>query len=304
MNNSKVSLSAIGLGVLLVTGGLIGSVVFGSWFTIDQGERGVVLRNGAITETAEPGLHFKLPFFESVVRVSTQSRKVSYNKMQAYSSDQQPADLNISVNYHIEPAGVQDVYSTYGSELGMIERLVSPHVLQETKVVFGGFTAVKAIQNRGELNKKVYDAIVGAVKGPVIIESIQLENIDFSDAYEQSVEQRMLAEVEVQKVRQNSDREKVQADIVRTKAQAEADAKVAQAEADAKAIRARGEAEAYALEARGKAEAAAIAAKGTAMRDNPTMVSLISAEKWNGKLPLQMVPGSAVPFVSLSSKNQ
>ena len=30
------------------------TVVFGSWYTIDQGERGVLLRNGALVGTAQP----------------------------------------------------------------------------------------------------------------------------------------------------------------------------------------------------------------------------------------------------------
>ena len=36
-------------------------VLMSSWYTIDQGERGVILRNGAVVGTAEPGLNFKAP---------------------------------------------------------------------------------------------------------------------------------------------------------------------------------------------------------------------------------------------------
>lgn len=50
------------------------TVVFGSWYTIDQGERGVLLRNGALVGTAQPGLGFNTPWIEEVVKVSVQSR--------------------------------------------------------------------------------------------------------------------------------------------------------------------------------------------------------------------------------------
>ena len=40
-------------------------------------------------------------------------------------------------------------------------------------------------------------------------------------------------------------------------------------------------------------------AVGGALRDNPALVALIQAEKWDGKLPNTMVPGSAVPFLSV-----
>ena len=32
---------------------------------------------------------------------------------------------------------------------------------------------------------------------------------------------------------------------------------------------------------------------------NPNLVTLVQAERWNGVLPTTMVPGSAVPFVSV-----
>jgi len=45
---------------------------------------------------------------------------------------------------------------------------------------------------------------------------VQIENLDFSSEYEKSIEQSMLAEVEVHRLRQNAEREKVQAEIVVT----------------------------------------------------------------------------------------
>jgi regulator of protease activity HflC (stomatin/prohibitin superfamily) len=134
-------------------------------------------------------------------------------------------------------------------------------------------------------------AIQKAVVGPIIVESVQIENIDFSDAYESSIEARMLAEVEVQKVRQNAEREKVQAEIAVIQAQAQADSKLAQAKADAEAIT-----------LRGNAEADAIKAKGAALRDNAGLIALTQAEKWNGQLPTTMVPDSTVPFMDMTTK--
>ena len=48
-------------GVLFV---LILCLAFGSWFQVDQGERGVVLRNGKLVRVSEPGLDFKTPFID------------------------------------------------------------------------------------------------------------------------------------------------------------------------------------------------------------------------------------------------
>lgn len=264
------------------------TVVFGSWYTIDQGERGVLLRNGALVGTAQPGLGFKTPWIEEVVKVSVQSRAQLYKEVPAYSKDQQSAVLSLSVNYRIPADKVTEVYSVYGGEDGLLSRLVDRRVNEDLKTVFGQFTAVAAIQDRSRLNLEVASAIQSSVKGPVIIDSVQIENIDFSDAYEASIEQRMLAEVEVQKLRQNAEREKVQAEIT-----------VTQAKANADAVRAKANAEAEAIRIKGDAEATSIKARGDALRENPGLVALTQAEKWNGQLPTTMLPGGSVPMLQI-----
>lgn len=260
----------VGLIVLVVLGG--------SFYTIDAGERGVVLRNGKVVGTAEPGLSFKLPIVDSVKEITVQTQARVYEKLMVYSRDQQSAELYISVNYRLPADQVQTIYTEYGGKDGVLTRMLDRQVPEEVKNVFGRFNAVTAIQERERLSKEVQEAIQRATTNPVlIVESVQIENIDFSKAYEDSIEQRMLAEVEVQKVQQNAQREKVQAEILVIQAKAEADAKKLQ-----------GDAEAHAINARGKA-----------LRDNPSLVELVQAEKWNGVLPTTMVPGSAVPFINV-----
>lgn len=277
------------------------SILFGSWFTIDQGERGVILRYGAVSGTADPGLGFKLPLIDSVVRISVQSKAIVYEKMEAYSRDQQPADIRLSVNYRIPADRVETVYANYGGEDGLLSRLIERKVFEETKTVFGRFNAVTAIQERGRLNSEVAAAIQEGITGPVLIESVQIENIDFSEAYEASIEQRMLAEVEVQRLRQNAEREKVQAEITVTQARAQADARRAEAQAQADAVRLAAQAESEAIKLRGEAEAEAIKARGDALKDNPGLVSLTQAEKWDGQLPRTMLPGGSVPMLNLNA---
>lgn len=275
--------------VFAVSGGILAlGVLWGSWYTVDEGERGVLLRNGGVIGTAEPGLGFKLPFFDSVRRISVQTGARQYVDVLTYSRDQQTAALALSVNYRLPADQVELIYATYGSEEGIASRLLDRQVLEEVKNIFGQFNAVTAIQDRARLNAEVQNAIQAAVRGPIIIESVQIENIDFSEIYENSIEQRMLAEVEVQKVTQNAARERVQAEIAVIQAQAAADARLAQATAEAEAIRLTGE-----------AEADAIRARGAALADNPALVSLVQAERWDGKLPTTMVPDSTVPFMDM-----
>lgn len=258
---------------------LLPGILLGSWYTIDQTERGVITRNGAVIDTAEPGLHFKAPFIDSVHPITLQTHKQPY-KMASYSRDQQPAELTVSVVYHVNTGKVREVYSEYKTVDNLVERTLSPRIIQATKTVFGMYSASESIKDRSKLNTDVLNAIITQTTDLVTIESVQIENIDFSDAYEQSVEARMLAEVAVQKANQDWEREKIQANIVVTKA-----------EAEARSVKLAGEAEAY-----------AISKKGDALRDSPQLVELTAAQKWNGVLPTTMIPNAGVPMLDLSKR--
>src|SRR5262249_12704289 len=240
------------------------TIVGGSWYTVDQTERGVILRNGAVVGTAQPGLGFKLPLFDSVEKINVKTVTYNWEKMNSYSFDQQPADLKISVTLRAAPEKVADLYAKFGNLDAAVNQVVSPAVNQQVKIVFGHYTAVKAIQERGTLNNEIKTAIADTLKYDpmIIIESVQLENIEFSQNYLHSIEQRMLAEVEVQKLQQNAEREKVQAQITVTQATAKANAIRAEAQANADATRLNGEAKAANIKVTGEAEAAAIEARG------------------------------------------
>lgn len=282
-NSPKKAVSIIATVLILFV------IFMGTYFTVDQGERGIVLRFGAFQRIAEPGLNFKMPFFESVHTISLQTQ-VSHFKLAAYSRDQQPADLAVSVNWHAQEPELEKIYAEFGGLPNLEARIIQPRLPQAVKTVFGSYAAQNSIQNRAKLNTDILNEVAAALKGPIVIEGVQLENIDFSNAYEQSVEQRMLAEVEVAKLQQNALREKVQAEITITQAKAAAESVKAQAQAEAEATRLKGE-----------AEASAIRAKGDALRENPNLVELIKAERWDGKLPETMLPNTTIPYLDVKT---
>jgi regulator of protease activity HflC (stomatin/prohibitin superfamily) len=262
-------------------------IIYSTYFTIDQGERGVILHWGAIVGEAEPGLHFKMPVITSIEKISVQIQKESFEKtdqgdarMQAYSRDQQPATIALSVNYHV--TDVSAVYAQYGSLASMESRIINPKTYEQLKNVFGQFDAADAIQKRASLNAEVYAAIRGAVRGPVVIDSVQIEDIAFSEQYEAAVEARMQAIVKQQQ------------------AEADKQKRIIDADASAYEVKAAADAKAHQIEVQGAAEAGAIKARGDALRDNPGLPTLTAAEKWNGVLPTTMVPGNALPFLNLS----
>jgi len=283
------------LGILGLFGLLFLLIISGSWYTIDQTQRGVLLRNGAFVEVEQPGLHFKLPLIESVYKIDVQTHTRTYGAgqetMEAYSADQQPAHLRVSVTFHVAPDKAQEMYNRFAGDMeAAISRLITPRMNQEVKVVFGQYTAQKAISARGQLNVDAAKALTDAISyDPVFaIEGVQIEDIAFSSEYIRSVEARMQAEVEVQRQQQTLAQEKIKAEIA-----------VTQATGRANSVRAEAQAQADAIVLKGNAEAQAIKAKADALASNANLIALTQAEKWNGQLPTTMLPNGAVPFLNV-----
>ncbi len=262
-------------------------ILFSSAYTIDEGERGVILRLGRIVGEAGPGLHFKLPIINTVEKISVQIQKEAFEKtdvgdtrLQTYSRDQQPATIAMAVNYHVTDASA--VYAQYGSLTNMKSRVINSRAYEQLKTVFGQFDAADAIQKRTLLNAQVFAAIRQAVRGPVVIDSVQIEDITFSNQYETAVELRMQAIVKQQQAEADKQKRIIDADALSYEVKAAADAK------------------AHQIDVQGKAEAGAIQARGDALRNNPALPTLVASEKWNGVLPTTMVPGNALPFLNLN----
>lgn len=263
-------------------------LVFLAWpfRTIDQGDVGVKLRWGQAVDVLHPGINIVIPGMERIVLLPTRTQKFTPPPLSSYSKDTQVADVKLSVNYHIDPAKAIEVYSRYGATF--VESIISPNVNKRFKEVFGRYDSREIVNKRKELGEEVENAIRQSVPPSIIIETVQIENIDFSDTYEAAIEGAAQAEASVRKAKQELEQKKVDAERVVVQATADATARITAAKADADAIRLKGE-----------AEASAIQAKAGALRDNPGYVALTAAEKWDGKLPTTFVPGSAVPFVTV-----
>ena len=260
-------------------------LLLGSWYTVNQGEKAVILRWGKVVKVADAGLNFKIPYADHVRKISIRTVKIE-KPIQSYSKDIQAANVGFSLNYSINPASVEKIYTQYS--LNFEDSIIMPQILAKPKDVFGKYNAVDIVQNREKLTAEILSELQKFFEPTgIIIESVQIENIDFSNEYEKSVEERMKAEVEVQRVRQNLEREKLNADMVRTQAKGEADAVLTRAEANAEAMRLEGAAQAFVIEERSKV-----------LAKNPEYVRLVEAERWNGVLPSTVLPTNTLPIIN------
>jgi regulator of protease activity HflC (stomatin/prohibitin superfamily) len=276
----------IGIAITIVVAFLLVLFPAAPFFTVEQGEAGVVLRFGKVVQVAEPGLHFKVPIVDQVYRMSTRIEKRIYDKVQSYSRDVQEASVRLSVNYHVPIASIGEVYARYGTNYAT--RVIDPVVPDRFKKVFGQYQAATVVSERVKLGQEIEVAIRESVPDTIVVDTVQFENVDFSANYIKAIEAAAQAEAQTRQSRNELERERV-----------EAQKKVVQAQAQAQQIRERAQADADAIRLRGEAEARAIAAKAKAFVDNPGYSTLVAVERWNGVLPQTMLPGAALPFVTV-----
>lgn len=259
-----------------------------SCYTISEGERGVLLRYGKIIKVTEPGLGFKVPLIETIRKISIQNHSMVFKNIQSYSRDQQPATLSVSVNFHVPVSEVRRLYISYLTLEDLKERLIARRIPAQVETIFGQHTAISAVQDRQKMIQELQSALQKTITGPVMIDSVQIEDISFSADYENSIEDRMKAEVAIATHKQNLETAKIEAQIAITQAQAVAESSLVTARAEAKSIT-----------LKGAAEAEVIRLRVEALQKNPELVHLTAAERWDGKLPETMVPGGSVPFVTV-----
>ena len=182
----------------------------------------------------------------------------------AYSSDAQTMEVAMTLQYQVMPDKVVDIATQYGT-LDVLQGRIQAIVIEKTKAVLSSHTAMDIIANRAAISPEVEQAIKTAIGENyfVSINTVVLTNIDFSDAFEKAVEDKMIAEQ------------------AKLKAEYDNETKIAKAEADAKALMIAAEAEAAANELLTKSL-------------TEQVLESKFYEKWDGKLPQVMGEGSAI----------
>jgi len=220
------------LGVVLI----IASLIFGSFTTIPAGYRGVVIRFGAVTGTIlDEGLNMKLPFIDSVEKMSVQTQKYEADAISA-SKDLQDVNTTIALNWHLDPGMADEVYRTLG--LDFIERLAAPAIQETVKQVTAKYIAEDLILKRDEVKAAITENLANRLmERGIVTETVSITNFKFSDTFTAAIEAKVAAEQAVLEAKNKLERVKVEAQQREAEAKGEADARIAKAAGEAEYIR-------------------------------------------------------------------
>lgn len=234
---------------------------------VGTGSRGIKTRFGeVIGEPLPEGLHFYNPITTSVSEYSVQ-QDTWQDKTAIFTRDTQKVDVEFAVTYYPDPKHVGFLYKEFGWEDALTEKVIRPVVLGSIKDAIGQVIADELIGKREAVTKEAKREVEENLKQRhVFITDLQFTNLDFDDAYEQAVEQKVVAIQEAQKAKNET-----------VKIGEQATQTVLSAKADAEAMK----------------------IKSAALAQNKGLVEFEAVQKWDGKLPVNMYGSAPLPFLNL-----
>ena len=270
--------SGIGIGVSLI---LFTFIPF-SCHQINSGEVAVVKVWGEAREVKGEGFNFDSWISTKYIKYDLKTQEIESN-ISAYSQDAQSMTAGLTVQFRIQADKVLNINKEYGT-LDVLTERIKAISEEKAKVVLSQSSAMSLIETRSELSTKVELAIKDAVgKYYIDITMVAVTDITFSDAFENTVEDKMIAEQEKLKAEYEKEKAIIQAEQKLEVAKLEAEAELEKAMKNAEATEVRAQAEAKALEIIQKAwEAIDVDVR-------QVMLQEMAIENWNGILPETMV---------------
>ncbi len=265
-------------GILIVLLGLV--LATSSLTIISEGTVGVKYRLGKVVATdLEPGVHFVVPFIESVRKVDV-TEQIYVMDVSTYTRDTQTVDsLDIQVNYYYSKADLDTLIRSIG--INNVEpKLIMPNLTSVLKNEVGKYKAEELIANRSQLEMDIEQSLSEKLtQYGVIISRVSIQDIEFESAFEQVVEQKVAAEQKAMTV-QNETIQK-------------------QEEAKQKVIAAQAEADAILVKAQAEAEANQLLSESL----SGDLLNYYKIQAWNGEFP-QVMGNEVNPFIMMSGEGE
>lgn len=314
-STGKAPVFSIALAIVLA---LALAVVPLSIHIVNTGEVAVVKHMGEAKEVKSAGMHFDLWFITQYDYYDSKVQNVEITTS-AYSSDAQTMDIAMTLQYQISTENAIDIAKQYGN-LDALQSRIEAIAVEKTKSVLSSYKAMDIISDRASMSPKVEESIINAITDEyfVTVSTVVLTNIDFSDAFEKAVEEKMIAEQKKLQAEYENEMKiaaaEAEAQSAIQKAEGEAQAKLIAAEAERDAQVELSRAEAISIQLKSVEIARALGFKVTEKDSvdedgNPTTeyiidfagksdddIALITdylkymeyLAKWDGKLPTVM----------------
>ena len=253
--------------------------------------------NGYRPQALGPGLHWIVPFVESVQpysiarqtytmsSVASEGQTGGDDSIEARTKDGQQVYIDASLIYSVDPLHVVDLHINWQKRFeDNVVRPITRAAIRDAVSQFGVEEIVST--KRAELEKNITDAIrEGLEANDLLMTDFLLRNIRFSDQYAAAVEAKQVAEQQAQQAKLVVEQKKQEAEQAR---------QVAQGQADAAVIAAKGAAEARVIQAQAEAKANDLLASSLA--GHPELLTWLYINKLAPNVQVMFLPSNA-PFL-------
>ena len=227
--------------ILLVIIGLTGSM-----FTVRENEHACTVRFAEIIDTTdEAGLHFKVPFIDSVKYFSKATMLYDIPPSEVLTSDKQNMTVDCYVLWRIEDP--KKFYQTLGNTT-VAEQRLDALTYNALKTVMGTLAQADIINmNDGAERNDIYEGIAQTVDAlaatyGIGVEDVKIKRFDLPESNLNAVYSRMISERNQIAEKYTADG-KYEASVIRNDVDKQVNIIVSNAEAEAAALVAEGEAE-------------------------------------------------------------
>jgi regulator of protease activity HflC (stomatin/prohibitin superfamily) len=219
-------------GVLLLIVGVAGPFV-----EVPAGSVGVVTNFGQVQSgTLLPGLHIVVPIVQQVVNVDTRVQPHQFQEIDAASQEYQTVKLTGTMNYHVDGQYASDLYQRVGTDFA--SKVIDPAFNDFIKQVVPEYPVAEILAKRDEIRTRAKQQLADNLSQyHIIVDDIYIANIAFSDAFQQAIEQKQVAQQQVQTEQQILEQKRIQAQQQVVAAQGAADSAVVTAKGQAEANR-------------------------------------------------------------------
>ena len=285
---SRFGVGGVAIAILVVI------FLYSSVFVVSPSEEAGTRWMGGTPMTSVPlatGVHFKVPFFETVDRLQTSRSIYTLDGLDVYTNDNQKVTIDVSLIYQIPSSAVMNLLYHVGRAGAVdIEATILPVVRDRALAAFAQYNTLTISDQRAQITAQMRKDISEALQRLFNVEvvDVQLVGIHYSPVFDQSIEEAVRAKNLA-----------VQAEntVAQKKYEGEQKTVTANAEATAAVERANGEAQATVLQA--QAQAKAIDTVGDALKNNPEYARFYGLQHWNGVLP-QVVGSGSIPMIDLN----
>src|SRR5262245_55030825 len=229
-----------GIGRTIVIGVVVVIIVIAGLTTmkfaqIDEGQRGIIITQGAVEGVQEPGIFFRpfAPFTRiEVVNIKRQTRQVTQN---VASSDKQLYDIDIQVDYsrRTDEPSLRAQYGRIGVSDDQLNQFLDGFINDALKSASTQFTLDQVLSDRGGFSQRI-NPLLRSPTGEgqtspidqlyVNLEAVKVLDIKVGDAYAQLLAEK--ANLEVQIETEEKRRQQIEAQQANNLFQAEQEAKV------------------------------------------------------------------------------